>query len=683
MPINPKTSHSSVSKVNPFVFYAVMLCLMIPIGMFAILGTQNERPRRLFYWNELTGDQPCILAFENGPTRAKLYCIDLKTGSLTTRPLGRIRDFLSVSNFNTHVWAYDLKPDDQVVWQWMDMKAGDAVQTREIQLSNQEYSESLCIVDKYAIRLRPGKLDSDDFFSGTTVDSIPCPTPPPIRLEHIKDTKSFLVTEPSFPSSAGTQKRFLFELRDGKFVQTANWLETDHVQISIAMKSYILSLLDDGVSIAVRDGRSGEVVANYVPTQSSAFAVPLTRFSKFSSGRSWLVWRNAPIKYTDALTDRPLPVPAGCILIERDLASNRLVAIARAAKSDGWDCRIVDENTGRELNRFRIALEHYGLSAKVYGLFRIETNQIVFATQNCRFFTYDIVTGKMIRSVDPLLRADWCSRLASFAFGVWCVVWLRVCAILHPHGWVDFAICSGLAVAFCCYQLRNNVDSLFSLPMLCGLFGSWVLAAVAWLAFGKSRWSLRVQPLIFLIGITTGIIAITTTQDQGILAPFVLGLSLLVIASPIFLMPLRFLRFQFQNDAIAENGFVKTPQHHLSTVTLRDVFSLTIAFAFLFAVARWLLVANWDQASLWLSISFFTSVIAIPSLLAFWTAMGRSSWIVRWGLWAILIIGSEILFIAITENTVPWQLVLSAVVPTLFCFYAYRLRGWRLGRVSG
>ncbi|MCY2982165.1 MAG: hypothetical protein NTY15_00835 [Planctomycetota bacterium] len=39
------------------------------------------------------------------------------------------------------------------------------------------------------------------------------------------------------------------------------------------MKSYILSLLDDGVSIAVRDGRSGEVVANYVPTQSSAFAV--------------------------------------------------------------------------------------------------------------------------------------------------------------------------------------------------------------------------------------------------------------------------------------------------------------------------------------------------------------------------------------------------------------------------
>jgi hypothetical protein len=244
MPSNPKTTIGSFlgsfRNVSPIVFYAVMFCLMIPIGAFAVLGTQNERPRRLIYWNDVTGDQPCILAIADGLNRAKLYCIDLKTDSMTTRPLGRIREFLSVSNFNTHVWAYDLKPDDQVVWQWMDMQSSDAVQTREVQLSNQEYYESLCVVDTYAIRLRPGKLDLDDFFSGTTLDSSPCPTPPPIRLEHIKDTKSFLVSEPSFPSSAGTEKRFLYEIRDGKIFEIANWLEADHVQIRSTSREFIV-----------------------------------------------------------------------------------------------------------------------------------------------------------------------------------------------------------------------------------------------------------------------------------------------------------------------------------------------------------------------------------------------------------------------------------------------------------
>lgn len=79
----------------------------------------------------------------------------------------------------------------------------------------------------------------------------------------------------------------------------------------------------------------------------------------------------------------------------------------------------------------------------------------------------------------------------------------------------------------------------------------------------------------------------------------------------------------------------------------------------------------------------FEIAIAIPSLLAFWTTIGRSSWIARWGICMGLFIGSEILFMTMTMHTVPWLTMLFAVVPTLFCFYAYRLRGWRLGRVSG
>ena len=113
MPANSKSPHVLVRKPAPVVFYAVMFCLLIPIGAFAIWGTQNERPRRLFYWDTLTGQQPYLLAFENGPTKAKLYCINLQNGSMKTRPIGRVVNSLSISNFGTQMWAYDFQTKDR------------------------------------------------------------------------------------------------------------------------------------------------------------------------------------------------------------------------------------------------------------------------------------------------------------------------------------------------------------------------------------------------------------------------------------------------------------------------------------------------------------------------------------------------------------------------------------------
>ena len=310
----------------------------------------------------------------------------------------------------------------------------------------------------------------------------------------------------------------------------------------------------------------------------------------------------------------------------------------------------------------------------------IDKNQIVFPTQDCRFLTYEISTGNLIRVFDPLLWADWCNRLTSLAFGFWCIAWLFFCAKMHRYGWIDFAICSGIAVALCCYQLRYNTEPKDSLYMLCGNFGSWILAAVTWLVFGNLRLSLRIQPLILMIGITTGIIALTTTQDQGVLAPFVVGLSMVVVAFLVALLPLRYLRFRFQNDLTVEMEPGKTQKHRSSAFALRDVFSLTMIFALLFAVVRWLPAANWSQARLVLEISLFAIAIVISSLLAFYTAVGRDSWKKRWGIWAAIIIGSEIACMALSKQNVPWLTILSAVVPTFFCFYAYRLRGWRLGR---
>ena len=674
----------SVRNVKPIVFYAVMTCLMIPIGMIAILGTQNERPRDLFYWDALRGQQPCILALEPGSTRSKLYCVDLKQGTMTTHTIDRIFSLGSIGNFNTQVWAHH---GNRGALQLIEMQGNEAPLTREIQWTEPRSLHSICVVDNHIIRQRSGQIESTDFSSGTMTDSVPCPIDDSMGMvqEHITDTKSFLVSEFSQQGSGTEKEQFLFKVTDGKLSQTTNWAELDHRMFHVASQSCIVSLLVDGTTIEVRNATSGDVVSRYSIPQTPSLSSAMISIDQTGYGKSWIHWIGDPLLYTDALTGKSLPVPVGSDLIERDIDGNRLITIRRNVKeSSGWVCMIVDATTGDELSRFEMALGNYSpLSSMLGGIYMIDSNQMVSATQDCRFFTYDISTGKLIHSFDPLLWADWCSRFALLAFGLWCLVWLRVCTRLHPYGWIDYSICTGLAVAFCCFQLQYNVEAPHSLLMLSGIFGSWVLAAITWLVFGNTRLSVRVQPLILIIGSTTGIMALTTTKDQGVLAPFVVGLSILLIALPIALLPLRFLRFRFQNDLALEKDIGKTHQQRSSAFALRDVFSLTMVFALLFAVARLLPAADWSQARFWGQISMFAIAIGFPSLLAFWTAISRSSWVARWGSCMGLFIGSVILYVTITKNTVPWQPIVSAVVSTLFCFYAYRLRGWRLGRVSG
>lgn len=602
---------------------------------------------------------------------------------MTTRPIGRVVDSLSISNFGTQMWAYDSQTKDRGALQLAEMQDSMAVQTRPIRLADGENFKSICVTDNHLVRVRSGKLEIADFKSGTTIHSVPCPMLDRFRLEHIQDTKSFLMSE-TYPlgSSIGAEKQqFLFEVSEGKPRQIANWNEIAHYPFRIAHQSYILSLLADGVTIEVRNATSGDVVSRYSIPQSRLMPKTMLTIDSLSYGKSWIQWRSDPFLYTDALTGKTLPVAHGSMLLERDLDSNRLITLdTNAGGSIRKRCIVVDATTGEESNRFEIAIGRVPFFNDYGGCVMIDKNQIVFPTQDCRFLTYEISSGNLIRVFDPLLWADWCNRLSSLAFGFWCIAWLYVCAKMHRYGWIDFAICSGVSVAFCCYQLRYNTEPKDSFFMLCGNFGSWILAAATWLVFGNLRLSLRIQPLILFIGITTGIVALTTTKDQGLLAPFVVGLSMVVVEFLVALLTLRFLRFRFQNELAVEKAQEKTRQHRSSAVALRDVFSLTMVFALFFAVVRWLPAANWSQARLVLEISIFTIAIAIPCLLAFYTALGRDSWKARWGIWAAIIIVSEILCMALSKQNVPWMTILTAVVPTLFCFYAYRLRGWRLGR---
>ena len=59
--------------------------------------------------------------------------------------------------------------------------------------------------------------------------------------------------------------------------------------------------------------------------------------------------------------------------------------------------------TGDELHRFEVSTEQNdSLREASFDAFLIEGNEMVLATQDCRFFTYDISSGDLLRTHDPL-----------------------------------------------------------------------------------------------------------------------------------------------------------------------------------------------------------------------------------------------------------------------------------------
>ena len=157
---------------------------------------------------------------------------------------------------------------------------------------------------------------------------------------------------------------------------------------------------------------------------------------------------------------------------------------------------------------------------------------------------------------------------------------------------------------------------------------------------------------------------------------------MLVIMFLLALLPLRYFRFRLEKEPICNEALDNAMKNRGSPVALRDLFLLTIVFAILFSIIRWMPNVNWRNLETHelISVSLLVCMIAVPSLFAFWTAFSSRSWVSRWGIWVIAIIGHETLATGITGDVFPRELSQSAIVATLFCFYAYRLRGWRLSR---
>jgi len=248
---------------------------------------------------------------------------------------------------------------------------------------------------------------------------------------------------------------------------------------------------------------------------------------------------------------------------------------------------------------------------------------------------------------------------------------------LHPHGWLDLAVCSGLVVA---YYANPYPSDLF---VCLGLFAAWILVSVSWLIFGKTRWSLRFQPLLLLFGITLGLINILPADvDERVLIHVASRLFSVMLIYVLVLTLLRRFRYRLELDVAPEPLLSDGTKSQTHSIALRDLFCLTIVFAILFSIFRLPPGFNWNVIKIreGILICLLAGWTAGASLFAMWVALSRCSWKWRGGIVLAVWIVLDALAPLIFGRAIPTENLHPAFITTLFGFSAYRLRGWRLCR---
>ena len=73
-----------------------------------------------------------------------------------------------------------------------------------------------------------------------------------------------------------------------------------------------------------------------------------------------------------------------------------------------------------------------------------KSGHLALATFNKRVHLYDLETGNLVRTIDPFKLGFRLNCAAAIMFGLWCIMWLRLAASVHPYGWIDSSVCIGL-----------------------------------------------------------------------------------------------------------------------------------------------------------------------------------------------------------------------------------------------
>ncbi len=458
--------------------------------------------------------------------------------------------------------------------------------------------------------------------------------------------------------------------------------------------SYFFNRSSDGKSIEVRFAESNELRTSIELSQS----LLRTNTINYLSGDSWISlgpqW-GIPVKNLEFLSGRELPVPTGWILSARGRTSKIMLVTTPGASLGAApgkaQAKLIDEASGTVIADIE--------SGRVIGSrFIADGEQLIIANVDQQIMHIDTRTGKVLKVFSPYWYIPYLEILPAVAFFCWACAWLWFSSVGQRHAWIDCAIITGLFVAYIILRTRMTgfpgdvVRPIYQLAE--GIFASWLILSSLWLVLGRTRLSLRILPMIGILGLIIFIALLCMGSQNPRIWELIIAGGLLCVWLVVAYIPLRFMGYGFLFIEQEVKG--ESPASLAKgAIPIRDLFLLTTVLAFIFALGRF--APPGLQLSLRMVIDLLVLVfgITLTGLAAARVGLSRKSFAGRvLTLLVVAAFGMSLPFVWMAVNfgwkriTDPdmtflfWNLRLhtSTAVATAMCLYAYRLRGWRLTR---
>ena len=328
---------------------------------------------------------------------------------------------------------------------------------------------------------------------------------------------------------------------------------------------------------------------------------------------------------------------------------------------------------------------------------RLHNDETTIAVDQCgllQFYVYNNRDGNLVKTFAPFRMVPYHLAFFCMVFLIWSALWMRESARLGGRAWFDVFLVIGLPTLFCTWRHLSvgcpwDDRRLTWAYFLGGLWALMLLSSI-WFCIGRSRWPLRLIPLLIIVAATTFTIRVIVGDQLdlywALIAKSHITLSCWLMCLAILrLLGARFIRV---TNSGAQAGDLGRPQ-------LSDFFWLTLAGALVAATSGPMPEMSKALSMLWpwSEARELAAVQLIVLMIAF------SSWRSVFRLAALLFSVALIAFLVepfsrmlsswrIEQDffrLINYRIVLCAAVATFVAVLPYRMRGYRLvfrGRVS-
>ena len=514
--------------------------------------------------------------------------------------------------------------------------------------------------------------------SGMVLDSIPSVLNVKSQVLPLWGTRNLYAHD----VTSNSNKVHLFSLDADTLRLIHEWDVLDAYPFKQNGEPYILSLLPDGKTIEVRSGKDGSLLNSYSVPSDPMLPLPVTVLP-WSVDRSFLCWRTVGINM-DALTGRSFAVPNSFTPVFRDFDGKRIVGITTpTSRITTKECVVIEDATDSQVLRFPI-------DPKVDSACILkDSGLLALPTWDNRVFLYELKRGTLVRIVDPFLLGFPLNCLALIAFSIWCILWLRIVAPTHSHGWIDGVVCVLLFIAYASFRFQTTGEQAPGSGFLFAALGvvmSSIMLSGIWLCLGRNRLFLRATPVAQVYGLVIGVIVFWFSEPimQSQLIP---AATVLMLSAMIPFLILRWSGVRLQNKNAASTGLDSESNENESSIRLRDIFFLTTVSAIIVSILRTIPPSHWygiwfDRRSInsfLVIVSINALYLAMVGLLALWTSLSSRSFAIRWIPWflfgAMIIVSCNTRYAG--QFVIAGYVGIGSSAALLICLHAYRLRGWR------